>query len=76
MDGSGGMRMMRQFDFESANKNFRKDRAKFLDKQIKEKMRQRHLLDIEISILVDKREKLNSRKEVKNDSLQTVYYPA
>lgn len=68
--------MMRQFDFESANKNFRKDRAKFLDKQIKEKMRQRHLLDIEISILVDKREKLNSRKEVKNDSLQTVYYPA
>lgn len=29
--------MMRQFDFESANKNFRKDRAKFLDKQIKEK---------------------------------------
>lgn len=68
--------MMRQFDIESANKNFRKDRAKFLDKQIKEKMRQRHLLDIEISILVDKREKLNSRKEVKNDSLQTVYYPA
>lgn len=68
--------MMRQFDFDSANKNFRKDRAKFLDKQIKEKMRQRHLLDIEISILVDKREKLNSRKEVKNDSLQTVYYPA
>lgn len=39
-------------------------------------MRQRHLLDIEISILVDKREKLNSRKEVKNDNLQTVYYPA
>lgn len=67
---------MRQFDFESANKNFRKDRAKFLDKKIKEKMRQRHLLDIEISILVDKREKLNSRKEVKNDILQTVYYPA
>lgn len=24
---------MRQFDFESANKNFRKDRAKFLDKK-------------------------------------------
>ncbi|WP_409194252.1 zinc-ribbon domain-containing protein [Enterococcus cecorum] len=24
----------------------------------------------------DEREKLNSRKEVKNDSLQTVYYPA
>lgn len=67
---------MRQFDFESANKNFRKDRAKFLDKQIKEKMRQRHLLDIEISILVDKREKLNSRKEVNNDRLQTVCYPA
>lgn len=67
---------MRQFDFEVANKNFRKDRAKFLDKKIKEKMRQRHLLDIEISILVDKREKLNSRKEVKNDILQTVYYPA
>ena len=68
--------MMRQFDFESANQNFRKDRAKFLDKQIKEKMRQRHLLDIEISILIDKREKLNSRKEVKNDRLQTVHYPA
>lgn len=67
---------MRQFDIEALNKNFRKDRAKFLDEQIKEKMRQRHLLDIEISILVDKREKLNSRKEVKNDSLQTVYYPA
>ena len=28
---------MRQFDIEAANKNFRKDRAKFLDKQIKEK---------------------------------------
>ena len=55
MDGSGGLRMMRQFDIEAANKNFRKDRAKVLDKQIKEKMRQRHLLDIEISILVDKR---------------------
>lgn len=68
--------MMRQFDIEALNKNFRKDRAKFLDKQIKEKMRQRQLLDIEISILVYKREKLNSRKEVKNDSLQTVYYPA
>lgn len=67
---------MRQFDIEALNKNFKKDRAKFLDEQIKEKMRQRHLLDIEISILVDKREKLNSRKEVKNDSLQTVYYPA
>ena len=39
-------------------------------------MRQRHLLDIEISMLSDEREKLNSRKEVKNDSLQTVYYPA
>lgn len=76
MDGSGGLRMMRQFDIEALNKNFRKDRAKFLDKQIKEKMRQRQLLDIEISILVYKREKLNSRKEVKNDSLQTVYYPA
>ena len=76
MDGSGGLRTMRQFDIGAANKNFRKDRAKFLDKQIKEKMRQRYLLDIEISILVDKREKLNSRKEVKNDSLQTVYYPA
>lgn len=70
------VKAMRQFDLEALNKNFRKDRAKFLDKQIKEKMRQRHLLDIEISILVDKREKLNSRKEVKNDSLQTVYYPA
>lgn len=68
--------MMRQFDIEAANKNFRKDRVKFLDKQIKEKMRQRHLLDIEISILVDKREKLNSRKEVNNDRLQTVYYTA
>ena len=76
MDGSEGLRMMRQFDIEAANKNFRKDRAKFLDKQIKEKMRQRHLLDIEISILVDKREKLNSRKEVNNDRLQTVYHPA
>lgn len=39
-------------------------------------MRQRYLLDIEISILVDKREKLNSRKEVNNDKLQTVYHPA
>lgn len=67
---------MRQFDFESANKNFRKDRAKFLDKQIIEKMKQRNLLDEEISALIDEREKLNSRKEVKNDSLQTVYYPA
>ena len=67
---------MRQFDIEAANKNFRKDRAKFLDKQIKDKMRQRHLLDIEISMLSDEIEKLNSRKEVKNDSLQTVYYPA
>lgn len=76
MDGSGGLKMMRQFDIEAANKNFRKDRVKFLDKQIKEKMRQRHLLDIEISILVDKREKLNSRKEVNNDRLQTVYYTA
>ena len=66
---------MRQFDIEAANKNFRKDRAKFLGKQIKEKMRQRHLLDIEISMLSDEREKLNNRKEVKNDSLQTVYYP-
>ena len=67
---------MRQFDIEALNKNFRKDRAKFLDKQIKEKMRQRHLLDIEISMLSDEREKLNSRNEVNNDRLQTVYYPA
>ena len=71
-----GINRMRQFDFESANKNFRKDRAKFLDKQIIEKMKQRNLLDEEISALIDEREKLNSRKEVKNDSLQTVYYPA
>ena len=67
---------MRQFDFESANKNFRKDRAKFLDKQIIEKMKQRNLLDEEISALIDEREKLNSRKEVNNDRLQTVCYPA
>ena len=37
MDGSGGMRLMRQFDFEAAQRTFEIDRRNYLKKEILKK---------------------------------------